>query len=76
VNAATRRLLAGLSLAVFASCVASAPEGAGGSALTATDIYPTNFDYLVLASIADSQQPFTMAGFHSRGHTTGDSSAP
>jgi len=76
VNAAARRLLAGVSLAVFAGGIASAPEGAGGSALTATDIYPTNFDYLVLASIADSQQPFTMAGFRSRGQGAGGSSQP
>jgi hypothetical protein len=66
MTAATRRLLAGLPLAVFATCIASAPQGAGGSVLPAADIYPTNFDYLVLASIADSQQPFTMARFHSR----------
>jgi hypothetical protein len=65
MTGATRRLLAGLPLAVFASCIASAPDGAGGSVLSAADTYPTNFDYLVLASIADSQQPFTMAGFRS-----------
>lgn len=69
MTAATRRLLAVLPLAVFATCIASAPEGAGGSALPTADIYPTNFDYLVLASMADAQQPFTMAGFRSRTRT-------
>jgi hypothetical protein len=65
---AARRLAAVFPLAIIAtSIVASAPVGAGAAAPQATDIYPTQFDYLVLASIADSQQPFSMAGYHAMG---------
>jgi hypothetical protein len=56
---AAARLAAVFPLTILASSIASTSEGAGG----AIDIYPTKFDYLVLASIADSQQPFAMARY-------------
>ncbi len=66
---AARRLAAVFPLAIIASSIASTSAGAGAGASTprATDIYPTQFDYLVLASIADSQQPFAMAGYRAKG---------
>jgi hypothetical protein len=66
MTATARRIAAAvIPLAVFASCIASTSDGAGSPLSRTRDGYPTNFDYLVLASIADSQQPFTMAGYHS-----------
>jgi hypothetical protein len=68
MTAAARRIAAVIPLAVIASCIASNCDGAGGSLAGTLNLYPTTFDYLVLASIADSQQPFTMAGYRSTYH--------
>jgi hypothetical protein len=64
-DAARRIAAAVIPLAVMASGVASTRGGAAGSVPRSLDGYPTNFDYLVLASIADSQQLFAMTGYHS-----------
>jgi hypothetical protein len=54
-----------LCAVVFASCLAAASENASGSHAYPDLGSPTNFDYLVLASIADSPRFLAMAGFRS-----------
>jgi hypothetical protein len=69
MTAAARRIAAVLPLAFIASGIASICDGAGESMSGTPDIYPTRFDYLVLASIADSRQPFALAGYRARRNT-------
>jgi hypothetical protein len=57
----TRRVA--LSAAIFASCLAAASGDAPNSRVCAGVGGPTNFDYLVLASIADSPRFLAMASY-------------
>jgi hypothetical protein len=54
-----------LCAVVFASCLAAASEKASSSRACPDLGSPTNFDYLVLASIADSPRFLAMAGYRS-----------
>jgi hypothetical protein len=65
MNVAARRIAAVIPLALIASGIASTCDGAGDSISGTLNIYPTNIDYLVLASIADSPQPFAITGYRS-----------
>jgi hypothetical protein len=59
------RIFIALSAVVFASCLAAAADDAANSR-ACTDLGgPSNFDYLVLASIADSPHLLAMAGYRS-----------
>ena len=60
-----RRVFAAMAVVVFASCLAAASNGAPNARAHGNDTSLSNFDYLVLASIADSRQPFALAGYHS-----------
>ena len=59
------RMFLVLSAVIFASCLAAASHGASSSRVCAGLVGPTNFDYLVLASIADSPRLLAMAGYRS-----------
>jgi hypothetical protein len=54
-----------LRAVVFASCLAAASENASSSRVSPDLGRPTNFDYLVLASMADSPRFLALAGFRS-----------
>jgi hypothetical protein len=59
------RIFLALSAVIFASYLAAASDDAA-SLRPRTDLgSPTNFDYLVLASIADSPHFLAMAGYRS-----------
>jgi hypothetical protein len=60
----TRNFLA-VTAVMFAGCFAAASNDAFDSSACCGVGRPTNFDYLVLASIADSPQLFAMAGYRS-----------
>jgi hypothetical protein len=70
----TRTCLA-LAVSILASSLAAASDNPtdsrGASELrsraSSQPKWPSKFDYLVLASIADSKQLFTMAGYHGSG---------
>jgi hypothetical protein len=50
---------------IFASCLAAASDN-GSSPRAVADLGgPSNFDYMVLASFADSPRLFSMAGYRS-----------
>jgi hypothetical protein len=58
------RLSCGLGVLIFASCLAAASDEAARSRVCADPCGgPTNFDYLILASMADSRHPLAMAGY-------------
>jgi hypothetical protein len=61
------RIFFALSTVVFASCLAAASDDVPHLRACAdfTAPAPTNFDYLVLASFADSPRFLAMAGYHS-----------
>ncbi len=59
------RILFALSTVVFASCLAAASDDVPHLRACADFTAPTNFDYLVLASFADSPRFLAMAGYHS-----------
>lgn len=59
------RLFIALSAVILASCLAAASEVAANSRACADLGGPSNFDYLVLASIADSPHLLAMAGYRS-----------
>jgi hypothetical protein len=63
-HALTRTWLV-LCAVVFASCLAAASENASSSRTFPGLGSPTSFDYLVLASIADSPRFLSMAGYRS-----------
>src|ERR1700736_3215884 len=52
-----------LCAVIFASCLATASDDTSSSRACAALTGPTNFDYLVLASIADSPRFLAMAGY-------------
>jgi hypothetical protein len=56
---------------MFAGCFAVASDDASSSSARSSSGTPTNFDYLVLASIADSPHLFTMAGYRSAARPPG-----
>ena len=64
----TRNFLAVTAL-MFAGCFAAASDDALSSGACCSR--PTNFDYLMLASIADSQNLFAMAGYRSTARPPG-----
>jgi hypothetical protein len=66
----TRNFLA-LTALMFAGCFAAASDDASNSSACCDLGRPTNFDYLVLASIADSPQLFAMAGYRSTARPPG-----
>jgi hypothetical protein len=57
-----RRIFCVLSAVIFVTCLAAA-EDASRSPACAELGRPTNFDYLVLASIADSPRFLAMSGY-------------
>jgi hypothetical protein len=57
------RLFFGLCAAIFAAYMAAASAGGSGWRKCADQRVPTNFDYLVLASMADSRHPLAMASY-------------
>jgi hypothetical protein len=57
------RTLFALVAAIFAGCLAVASDGASNSRACAELGGATNFDFLVLASIADSPRFLAMAGY-------------
>jgi hypothetical protein len=57
------RILFALTAVILASCLAAA--SASNSRACPVARSPSNFDYLVLASIADSPRPLAMASYHS-----------
>jgi hypothetical protein len=59
------RLFIGIPVVVFASCLAAALADSSSPRAGAGLNGPSNFDYLVLASIADSPHLAAMAGYHS-----------
>jgi hypothetical protein len=59
-----RNFLAVIAL-MFAGCFAAASDDASSASAYSNAGSPTNFDYLVLASIADSPHLFSMAGYRS-----------
>src|SRR5216684_7377459 len=59
------RIFLALSTVVFASCLAAASDEAPRPRAYADLSSPTNFDYLVLASMADSPRFLAMAGYRS-----------
>jgi hypothetical protein len=68
----TRNILAVTTL-IFAGCFAAASDDASNSSACCGPGGPTNLDYLVLASIADSPQLFAMAGYRSAAPPAGSS---
>ncbi len=61
------RILLVLSLAIFASALGKASDNSAESRVE-SERRPSKFDYLVLASIADSPQLIPMAGYHGTGN--------
>jgi hypothetical protein len=59
------RIFLALSAVIFAGYLAAASDGAASLRPRADLGSPTNFDYLVLASIADSPHFLAMAGYRS-----------
>jgi hypothetical protein len=60
------RISLALSTVVFASCLAAASDDVPHVRTYAAEVTaPTNFDYLVLASFADSPRFLAMAGYRS-----------
>ena len=59
------RIFLALSTVIFASCLAAASDDAPRARAYADLSGPTNFDYVVLASIADSPHFLAMAGYRS-----------
>jgi hypothetical protein len=59
------RICVALSAVIFASCLAAASDDASRPRACADLGGPSNFDYLVLASIADSPRLLAMAGYRS-----------
>jgi len=57
------RMFFALSAGIFASCLVSASDGAAGLCACADAGSPSNFDYLVLASLADSPRLLAMASY-------------
>jgi len=57
---------------MFAGCFAAASNDAAGTGARSSPGNPTNFDYLVLASIADSPRLFAMAGYRSTASSPGE----
>jgi hypothetical protein len=68
------RILLVLSLAIFASSLVVASDNPADSR-AASERRPSKFDYLVLASIADSRQLFPMAGYHGTGNQPPEAAA-
>jgi hypothetical protein len=56
---------------MFAGCFAAASDDASSASAYSNSGSPTNFDYLVLASIADSPHLFAMAGYRSTARPPG-----
>jgi hypothetical protein len=59
------RIFISLPAVIFASCLAAASAAPSDVRACASVNGPSNFDYLVLASIADSPHLLAMAGYHS-----------
>jgi hypothetical protein len=59
------RILLGLLAAIGGSCLAAASDDASRLRACAEHGSPSNFDYLVLASIADSRRLLSMAVYRS-----------
>ena len=59
------RIFFALSTVLFAGCLAAASNDAPHLRGCADYVAPTNFDYLVLASFADSPRFLAMAGYRS-----------
>jgi len=59
------RIFISLPAVIFASCLAAASAVPSDVHACASANGPSNFDYLVLASIADSPHLLAMAGYHS-----------
>jgi hypothetical protein len=61
-----RRFLAGVPLLILGSCISSAcPEFSEAQRLSPASNRPSEFDYVVLASIADSSYPLGMSSYES-----------
>jgi len=67
------RIFIAFPAVVFASCLAAASTAPPSDARACTTVGgPSNFDYLVLASIADSPQLLAMAGYRSTAEQRGE----
>jgi hypothetical protein len=60
-----KRIFSGLFAAMAASCLAAAADDASSLRACADRGGPSNFDYMVLASIADSRRLLSMAVYRS-----------
>jgi len=69
------RVFIALPSVIFASCLAAASVDSSSPHACAALNRPSNFDYLVLASIADSPHLLTMASYRLTG-TQRDASLP
>jgi hypothetical protein len=69
------RVFIALPSVIFGSCLAAASVGSSSPHVCAALNRPSNFDYLVLASIADSPHLLAMASYRSTGKQL-DASVP
>lgn len=66
------RIFTAIPIVVLASSLAAATVNPAGARACAGRQGPSNFDYLVLASIADSPNLLAMAGYRSTAAKRGD----
>jgi hypothetical protein len=66
------RIFIGFPAVIFASCLAAASAAPADARACASVDGPSNFDYLVLASIADSPHLLAMAGYRSTAEQRGE----
>jgi hypothetical protein len=55
------------SVAIFASCLAAASDSRSSGQACGGFVCPSKFDYMVLASLADSPHLFAMTGYRAVG---------
>ncbi len=67
-----RRIFIAVPAIIFASCLATASADPSSARAFTSVNSPSNFDYLVLASIADSPQLLAMSGYRSAGEQRSD----
>jgi hypothetical protein len=65
------RIFISLPAVIFVSCLAAASAAPSDARACASVNGPSNFDYLVLASIADSPHLLAMAGYRSAAEQRG-----
>ena len=66
------RIFVAFPAVIFASCLAAASAAASDARSCASVNGPSNFDYLVLASMADSPHLLAMAGYRSTAEQRGE----